>query len=415
MASKPRQLTIRELLDVVKTNISDIPRCTIAGVVSEASLSRGNMYFTLTDGNCAMSCIVWQHNTAAIQCIKLGTNLSCTGRVDFYAARGKVSVVVTGVVVAAVASDNVIDPTEETRKRLLEQRLCVGMTESNQPRSLPARLDKIAVLTAVASAAWQDLRCTLRESGLDQLLVPYDCLVQGDEAPAKIAAKIAEIGEHHDVLCIVRGGGSGSDLAAFSHELVVHACIDFRNRSPSHLIICGVGHEIDHPLVELVSDIVRRTPTMVANTISEHAATEANKRRTKLESIHRELETHYNRAIMRLQTLLCCANQIRAERASIVQIHQTIMSDLEKRMRTLVELRQQAESITAQETSRREAEESRREAEQSRLAAEEMRRSNCVLLDSKLVPFDFEHLPTNYTHAILAIGDRRIKIKFKAV
>ncbi len=159
MASKPRQLTIRELLDVVKTNISDIPRCTITGVVSEASLSRGNMYFTLTDGNCAMSCIVWQHNSAAIQCIKLGTNLSCTGRVDFYAARGKVSVVVNTVVNDdSKTANTAIDPIEATRQRLSEQRLCVGMTESNQPRSLPARLEKIAVLTAVASAAWQDLR-----------------------------------------------------------------------------------------------------------------------------------------------------------------------------------------------------------------------------------------------------------------
>ena len=65
-------------------------------------------------------------------------------------------------------------PVPATRKRLSEQRLCVGMTESNQPRSLPSRLGKIAVLTAVASAAWQDLRCTLRESGqnVDIRLVP---------------------------------------------------------------------------------------------------------------------------------------------------------------------------------------------------------------------------------------------------
>jgi hypothetical protein len=36
-------------------------------------------------------------------------------------------------------------------------------------------------------------------------------------------------------------------------------------------------------------------------------------------------------------------------------------------------------------------------------------------LDSKLVPFDVDQLPTNYTNAVLAIGDRRINIKFKVV
>ena len=401
MSSTPCLLTIRELLEVVKSTISDLPRYTICGVVIEASLSRGHMYFTLTDGNSAVSCIVWQKNSTAIQRVKVGAILSCTGRVDFYAVRGKISMVVTSIVNSKSESElelePIVDPVEATRNRLLEQRLCVGMTESNQPRSLPSQLGKIAVITAVVSAAWQDLRCTLNEKNLDSLLVPYDCLVQGDGAPSAIAQKISELGEKYTILCIVRGGGSSSDLAAFSHDVVLRACIDFRNRSSSHIIICGVGHEIDHPLVELVSDIVRRTPTMVGNAISEHVASESNKRRTTLDKIHRDLEAYYTKRFMDFQALLCKTNTIRANRASIDSIHQGIVLGIGRRLDSLLGLKRQADDLLVEHQM------------------DEIRRSTCVLLDSKLAPFDIERLPTTYTHAVLSIGDRRINIKFKVM
>jgi exodeoxyribonuclease VII large subunit len=93
-----------------------------------------------------------------------------------------------------------------------------------------------------------------------------DELVQGESAPAQIAAAIERFnalgtsgGDLPEALVIIRGGGSADDLAAFSHEMVARAVA--ASRIPT---LAAIGHEVDTSLVELAADMRASTPSNAA-------------------------------------------------------------------------------------------------------------------------------------------------------
>ena len=106
----------------------------------------------------------------------------------------------------------------------------------------------------------------------------YDTVVQGTCAPERISTMIMDLTDKYSTLCIIRGGGSKQDLEAFSDEKVVRACFQYRTSDKNNVLICGIGHEIDNPLIELVSDIVCRTPTAVGKYLTDHMKYEKHRR-----------------------------------------------------------------------------------------------------------------------------------------
>jgi exodeoxyribonuclease VII large subunit len=85
--------------------------------------------------------------------------------------------------------------------------------------------------------------------------------VQGEEAPASIAAALDLLNEHGEVEVILvgRGGGSIEELWAFNEEVVARAIA--RSRIP---VISGVGHETDFTIADFVADHRASTPTAAA-------------------------------------------------------------------------------------------------------------------------------------------------------
>ena len=155
---------------------------------------------------------------------------------------------------------------EGTIKRaaeLLQSKLeAEGLFALERKRLLPYPPQRVGLIASSESAAYVDFMKILnaRWSGIDIQCV--DVQVQGEIAPAQIAAAIEyfnQLAEPPEVLVITRGGGSAEDLYAFSTEQVTRAVA--ASRVPT---LVAIGHEIDISLAELAADQRASTPSNAA-------------------------------------------------------------------------------------------------------------------------------------------------------
>ena len=106
-------------------------------------------------------------------------------------------------------------------------------------------------------AAREDALITLKKRWPIAKLTEYPAPVQGmDAAPKIITALQAADNGNHQVIMLVRGGGSIEDLWCFNDETLARYISQMKTP-----IVTGIGHEIDFTLVDFVSDYRANTPT----------------------------------------------------------------------------------------------------------------------------------------------------------
>ena len=105
----------------------------------------------------------------------------------------------------------------------------------------------------------------LDASEIGFLVTHVDVRVQGADAAASVAAAVRTLGRRGvDVIVVVRGGGSRTDLATFDHERVALAIA----RAPVP-VLTGLGHEIDRSVADEVAHRAFKTPTACAAALVE--------------------------------------------------------------------------------------------------------------------------------------------------
>ncbi len=137
-----------------------------------------------------------------------------------------------------------------------------GLFDASRKRPLPYPPRRIGLITSKQSAAYADFTKILnaRWHGVEVELI--DVQVQGEVAPAQIAAALEQFNAEAkppELVVLIRGGGSAEDLAAFSTEQVTRAVA--ASRVPT---LAAIGHEIDLSLAELAADAKASTPSNAA-------------------------------------------------------------------------------------------------------------------------------------------------------
>ncbi len=151
------------------------------------------------------------------------------------------------------------------RKEIITRLEEDGVYTLNKELSLPLNPQRIAVVTSPSAAGYEDFLEHLNYNtyGFVFYTKLFPAVMQGEQTENSVLVALEQIYnhyEHFDVVVIIRGGGSTSDLMAFDSYLLAAACAQFPLP-----VISGIGHERDDTVVDLVSYHRAKTPTAVSD------------------------------------------------------------------------------------------------------------------------------------------------------
>lgn len=152
---------------------------------------------------------------------------------------------------------------ELRKKEILDRLTKEGLLEPNKRIHVTMLPQKIGLITSQGSAAYNDFLKTLNTSRFGFKIFLTDSMVQGNQTEAAIIRALDTLEKLDiDLVIIIRGGGSKSDLFYLDNELIARRIASYRLP-----VWTGIGHEIDTSILDHVANRYFKTPTAVAEEI----------------------------------------------------------------------------------------------------------------------------------------------------
>jgi exodeoxyribonuclease VII large subunit len=197
------------------------------------------------------------HTLAAAGELALANDLQLRirARLDFYPPSGRLQLIMNGVDPAFT-----LGRLAAERERLLHALADEGLLRANRANPIPVPPLRVGLVTSIGSAAHADFSEEISRSGFPFTVLERDARVQGDGSAVDLAEALHMVATHRpDVIALVRGGGSATDLAAFDAEVLARtiATLDVA-------VVTGIGHEVDRAVADEVAHTAFKTPTACA-------------------------------------------------------------------------------------------------------------------------------------------------------
>ena len=168
-----------------------------------------------------------------------------------------------------------IDPTytlgdmAQKKQAILNQLTEEGVIGMNKELEVPMVPQKIAVVSSPTAAGYEDFCNQLNNNagGYKFYIKLFPAIMQGDQTEESVTAALDRIYEYEDsfdVVVIIRGGGSTSDLMCFDNYWIAYNIAQFPLP-----VFSGIGHERDETVVDYVAHTRLKTPTAVAEHLIE--------------------------------------------------------------------------------------------------------------------------------------------------
>lgn len=261
MSDQP--LTVSEVTQAIKQTLESFPPMWIVGeLTSFTQHSSGHRYFTLSDPNCQLRCVMWRSRSLGNFRPESGMEVLVQGQLTLYERRGDYQLNAMQMFPAGMGQQQLA--FEQLKRKLAEE----GLFDEDLKQPLPEFPQVIGVVTSKTAAAFQDILNVLKRRFSGVRIVLRPALVQGIGAAEDIAQGIADLNAYGDVdvMIVGRGGGAAEDLAAFNDERVVRAVA--YSDIP---VISAVGHEVDVSLCDLAADLRAPTPSAAAEIVVRDA------------------------------------------------------------------------------------------------------------------------------------------------
>ncbi len=149
---------------------------------------------------------------------------------------------------------------QEIIRRLKEE----GVFDLNKELAIPMFAQRIAVVTSANAAGYEDFLNQLENNDYGFVFVTklFPAVMQGEQVEASVISALNAINrstDDFDLVVIIRGGGSTSDLSGFDTLALAENVANFPIP-----VITGIGHERDESIIDMVAHTRMKTPTAAA-------------------------------------------------------------------------------------------------------------------------------------------------------
>jgi exodeoxyribonuclease VII large subunit len=238
-------------------------------IANKHTSPQGHVFFDLVDPEAGahLKVVLWQDDRRVVNdvlkraghAVRIddGTEVRIRASVGWFPKKGAVRLRMHGIDTAYT-----LGRLAEARERLVRTLEAEGLLARQAGLGLATVPLRVGLVTSATSAAAADFLRTLEATGWGWRVTVCDARVQGREAEAAIVAGLRAVGGGDgpaDVVCVVRGGGSRTDLAAFDSEAVARAVA-----ACPVPVLTGIGHETDTSVADLVAHRAFKTPTACA-------------------------------------------------------------------------------------------------------------------------------------------------------
>jgi exodeoxyribonuclease VII large subunit len=155
------------------------------------------------------------------------------------------------------------------RQQILKKLEEEGVFTMNKDLDFPVVPQRIAVISSANAAGYTDFIKQLTGNSYRYVFYTamFETPMQGNETEAGVIRALDKIASHidkFDLVVIIRGGGSQTDLSWFDNYNIAYYITQFPLP-----VISGIGHEKDLSVTDLVAHRSLKTPTAVADFLIE--------------------------------------------------------------------------------------------------------------------------------------------------
>jgi exodeoxyribonuclease VII large subunit len=270
--------TVQQLSERVANAVKGWGNAWVEGeIIKFQAKAGGHAYPQLRDLNTGSTISLVIFNGVLVSAdeeFKDGDRVLVSGNMDFYVAKGTLSLKVTSI--KKVGLGVLMAEIEARRAKIYAE----GLADPAKKQKLPFLPGVIGLVTAENSDAEKDVKQNILLRWPEAVIRMASSSVQGAEcAPSVIAAlKKLDADPEVEVIIITRGGGGFLDLVGFSDEALVRAVAACETP-----VISAIGHENDRPIIDDVADLRASTPTDAAKRVVPDVVEERRKIKDSLE------------------------------------------------------------------------------------------------------------------------------------
>lgn len=144
-----------------------------------------------------------------------------------------------------------------------------GIINLNTSLPFPILPQRIAVISSRTAAGYEDFVHQIESNnrGYRFSIELFEARMQGEATETSVIKALDDIFEQadrFDIVVIIRGGGATADLSAFDNYNIA-----FRVAQFPLPVICGVGHQRDSTILDIIANKSVKTPTAAAELLIE--------------------------------------------------------------------------------------------------------------------------------------------------